>query len=114
MKKLIPIFLAIVSFHSLAASFEQTRITEVYTPIVSSRAEAYEIGVQDLQALKNLSGYQAYRKLGLFSTSVLQRTIEIEDGYIVVDEFAEADGSLKYQAKVRVKYSFQESGSNRR
>ena len=47
------------------------------------------------------------------NTSTVRSSIRINDGRVYVDEFADATGSLKYQAKVKLNYSYKEAGSNR-
>lgn len=114
MKKLILVTALAVSFQSLAAStFEVSSNTVVYTEIAASRAEAYEAGGVTLHQLKKLTGDQAYKKLNLTNLSAVRSSIKIGNGRVLVDEFADSDGSLKYRAKVKLTYSYNESGNNR-
>lgn len=114
MKKLILMTALTLSLQSFAASATQISAnTEIYTGVTESRAEAYETGVNTLQQLKLLTGNQAYKKLNIVNTSTVRSSIRINDGRVYVDEFADANGSLKYQAKVKLNYSYKEAGSNR-
>ncbi|KXO14366.1 hypothetical protein AKG98_446 [Moritella sp. JT01] len=114
MKTLILVTALTLSFQSLASPVREiSSNTEIYIGITESRAEAYEQGVNTLQQLKLLTGNQAYKKLNLVNVSTVRNSVRVNDGRVYVDEFADADGSLKYQAKVKLSYSYKESGSNR-
>lgn len=114
MKKLILVTALGVSFSSFAApTFDLSSDTVIYTDISVSKAEAYETGVETLQQLQQLTGIQAYQKLNLVYSHTAKNSIKIGDGRVYVDEFADADGTLKYQARVKLTYSYKESGNNR-
>jgi len=114
MNKLILVTALTLSLQSLAVSATQiSGNTAIYTAVTASRAEAYEAGVNTLQQLKLLTGNQAYQKLNLVNNSTIKNSIRVNDGRVYVDEFADADGALKYQAKVKLSYSYKEAGSNR-
>ena len=114
MKKLILVTALTLSFQSLASPLiEISRNTEIYIGVTESRAEAYEKGVNTLQQLKLLTGNQAYKKLNIVDSSTVRSSVRVNDGRVYVDEFADADVALKYQTKVKLSYSYKESGSNR-
>lgn len=114
MKKLILVTALAVSFQSYAApTFDVSSNTVIYTDIAGSKAEAYETGMETLQQLKQLTSNQAYRKLNLVYDNTASISVKIDDGRVFVDEFADADGLIKYQARVKITYSYNEPGNNR-
>jgi hypothetical protein len=114
MKKLLLVTVLAASFQSFAASaFEVSSNTVVYTEEVTSRADAYETGIDTLQQFKQLTGNQAYQKLNLVNDNTSRSSVKINDGRVFVDEFADSDGVIKYQAKVKLTYSYKESGNNK-
>lgn len=114
MKKLILVIALAVSFQSFAAPrFDVSSNTVVYTDITASKAEAYETGIETLQQLKQMTSNQAYRKLNLVHDNTARISVKIDDGRVFVDEFADADGLIKYQTRVKITYSYNESGNNR-
>jgi hypothetical protein len=109
MKKLFLATVLIISFPVLAVpSYEVTGNTEVYTEVATSKSAAYEKGIATLRMLKRLTGNQAYQKLNLFNDRMIRRSIQVDDGSVYVDEFSNLDGSLKYQAKLKIRYSYKE------
>lgn len=113
MNKLILVAVLAVSFPAVAAyTHEISNNTVVYTAVTENKAEAFETGIAALQELRQLRGHRAYQKLNIFDDKMVIHSLRVERGRVFVDEFADANGMIKYQAKLKVMYSYQEAGSD--
>ncbi len=111
MNKIILVTALAISFPSLAGPIlSLTGNTEVYTQVTASKAEAYKAGIETLQELKSLTGKDAYNQLNLLNSSMIRGSIIVNDGKVFVDEFADSDGTINYQGKLKITYSYQKAG----
>jgi len=109
MNKLILVAALAVSFPAVAAfTHTMSSNTVVYTAVTENKAEAFETGIAALQELKQLTGQRVYQKLNVFDDQMIIRTLKVDRGRVFVDEFADVNGKIKYQAKLKLIYSYQE------
>ncbi len=78
-----------------------------HTKTVTSKQEAYKLGLKQLQQLDNSSSQELDRKL-LINVESRNNFHLNKDGYVTVQEFMNNDGQILYKGEVKVSYHYAE------
>ena len=102
---------AMIAASLLIASVSATAATtyeSITTPVASSKAAAYEQGVNKLSALKSSSPAQLERSLNTAFGDIESDSLRLKDGgYVTVQERADATGRIGYVGVVNVGVDFE-------
>ncbi|CAH0525339.1 DUF3316 domain-containing protein [Vibrio sp. dhg] len=89
-------------------NYEERLATRTFhTEAVSSKQEAYKLGLQKLHELDNSSTQELDRKL-MITTSTNNDVHLNKNGYITVQEFMNNAGQILYKGEVNVSYHYAE------
>ncbi|WP_158278819.1 DUF3316 domain-containing protein [Leucothrix arctica] len=92
-----------------AYDFEQQTKDTLTTETASSRADAYQLGLNKLTQLQSASPRQLFNELDIFSLDADKSSTRIKDGaYVTVQERTAANGKLGYVGLVNVDVSYNE------
>ncbi len=82
-----------------------------HTASVSTKQEAYKLGLQQLKDLDKISPKERELKLMVNATS--SNNIHVnKDGYVIVQEFMNESGEILYKGEVNVSYHYAERRDN--
>ncbi len=93
-----------------------SRYEVIETTAVATKDKAYSIGFETLQDLQKSSGAQLADKLGVsgFMSAKERSSVNLESGYVTVQELMNEQGNIVYRGRVNVNYHFSsESDRNR-
>jgi hypothetical protein len=92
-----------------AYDFEQNEKDVLMTETASSRADAYQLGLNKLTQLQSASPRQLFNELDIFSLDADESSTRLKDGaYVTVQERTAANGKLGYVGLVNVDVSYNE------
>ncbi|OAN11273.1 hypothetical protein A3K86_20165 [Photobacterium jeanii] len=112
-KSLIILPLLLVSGASFAFSWDSKQENINLTAGVSdSREGAYQLGRDFASNIQQSSPKKLKRTLGIYEYGLKTNSIQIDNSHIEVDEFATAQGNVKYRAIVNLGYSYDIRESN--
>ena len=101
----------IIAASLLIASVSATAATDhdiLLTPVVPTKAAAYELGAKKLAELNNSSPSQLIRSLNTPFGDIEEGTVHIrEGGYVTVEERADASGRVAYVGQVNVDVDYE-------
>lgn len=107
---------AMIAASLLLASVSATAATSyesITTPVVASKAAAYEQGAEKLSALKGSSASELERSLNTPFGDIESDSLRLKDGgYITVQERADASGRIGYVGIVNVGVEFERHDSD--
>lgn len=92
-----------------AGEFERSETNTITTETTSSRAQAYQLGVSKLSALKAASPRQLTNEIRVYTPDIVEETVRLEDdAYITVQERMDANGKLGYVGLVNIELRYTE------
>lgn len=117
MKTIASIFattLLLASVSATAGNFEQTRSETQVTSTTATKAEAYQLGVNKLTKLRNVTSQQLEMALTTPLGNIESNSLRLNDGgYITIQERMDANGKIGYVGLVNIDFSYIEHDSDR-
>ena len=102
---------------SLNASAEsvtvRTESDTVFTTVAASKAQAYQLGMNQLAQLTSSSGRDLDRKLRVHSGHPDIDTLKVNDGaFVTIQERVSSGGKIEYIGEVNFDFSYDEIDDN--
>lgn len=112
--KTLSAMIATAVFLSSTAATAASSHEKIVTPVVPTKAAAYQQGVNKLSALKNSSPSQLRRSLSTPFGEIEPGSLRLkEGGYVTVQERADASGRIGYVAIVNIDVDFERHDSDK-
>ena len=118
MKKIIAISVLLFSSTQLMADNMSSALAKhgssvLTTEVTDTKDQALRNGYKLISELKNSDGSRKGSLLGLPFLSVNFKTIDIDEGYVTVQERSYEDGETRYVGNVHVDYHYSRSASGK-